>query len=208
MTVMEQIKKEKIIAIMRGLSVSQAKTAAKILLEEGISLMEVTFDQRSTDYTDTLKTIEALAGMGVCVGAGTVLTAEQVELAAQAGAQYMISPDTSREVVEKTKDLGLISMPGALTPTEIVQAWRWGADFVKIFPSAGLGAGYIKAVSAPLSHIPMLAVGGVTPENLGEFIKAGACGVGIGSNLVNARADAETIRKSAKAFVAAREALV
>lgn len=207
MNTIDRIREEKIIAIMRGLSVERAKQAAQILMEEGLPLIEVTFDQKSADHADTLDAIRALAAMGVCVGAGTVLTVRQVELAAQAGANYIISPDTSREVIEKTKELGLISMPGALTPTEIVQAWRWGADFVKIFPSSGLGAGYIKAVTAPLSHIPVLAVGGVTPENLGEFMKAGACGAGIGGNLVNAKADLDTIRMNAKAFARAREAL-
>ena len=88
-------------------------------------------------------------------------------------------------VIARTRELGMVSMPGALTPTEIVKAYNAGADIVKVFPIGNLGAGYLKAVKAPLSHIPMAAVGGVNEKNAADFIKAGAAGLGVGGNLVN-----------------------
>ena len=119
------------------------------------------------------------------IGAGTVLTEEQVVLTAKAGGRFIISPNTDRQVIEKTKELGLISMPGAYTPSEIADAHKYGADFVKLFPVTALGAAYVKAVRAPLSHIPLLAVGGVDLSNLEEYAKAGVVGFGIGGNIID-----------------------
>lgn len=99
--------------------------------------------------------------------------------------QKLISPNVDRSVIEKTKELGLISMPGAFTPSEIVDAYNYGGDIIKLFPAGLLGVSYIKAVRGPLSHIPMAAVGGVTPENICQFTAAGVACFGIGSNLVN-----------------------
>ena len=110
---------------------------------------------------------------------------ELVELAASAGAKYIISPDTNIDVIKRTRELGLVSMPGALTPTEILTAYNNGADFVKLFPIANLGPAYVKAVRAPISHVPMMAVGGVNETNLREYLDLGMCGAGIGGNLVN-----------------------
>ena len=119
------------------------------------------------------------------IGAGTVMTAEQVAVAAEAGAEYMISPDTSEAVIKATLAAGAVSIPGALTPTEVAVAYGYGADFVKLFPAGELGLSYIKAIRAPLAHIPMLAVGGVNENNLSAFLDAGLAGVGVGSNIVD-----------------------
>ena len=113
------------------------------------------------------------------------MSVEQVKIAAEAGAEYMISPDTSEAVIKATREAGAVSIPGALTPTEVATAYAYGADFVKLFPAGELGLSYIKAIRAPLAHIPMLAVGGVNENNLGEFLKAGLDGFGIGSNIVD-----------------------
>ena len=113
--------------------------------------------------------------------------ADVVQLAADAGAKYIISPDAKEPVIRLTREMGLVSMPGALTPTEVTNAWDWGADFVKLFPLGSLGVGYLKAIRAPLSHIPMLAVGGVNTENVLQYLEAGCVGAGIGGNLVNAQ---------------------
>lgn len=118
------------------------------------------------------------------MGAGTVLTPEQVDRAFKAGAEYIISPDTNPEVIKRTVSLGLVSIPGALTPTEIQYAHACGADFVKLFPAGEMGISYIKAVTAPLNHIRLLAVGGVNEDNLADFFKAGIKGAGIGSNII------------------------
>ena len=104
-------------------------------------------------------------------------------MTARAGGAFIISPDTDVDVIKKTRELGLVSMPGAMTPSEIKAAHNAGADFVKLFPVGDLGASYLKAVKAPLSHIKMMAVGGVNEENAAQFLKAGAVGLGVGGNL-------------------------
>jgi 2-dehydro-3-deoxyphosphogluconate aldolase/(4S)-4-hydroxy-2-oxoglutarate aldolase len=120
------------------------------------------------------------------IGAGTVLTETQVIKAASAGAKFIISPDTNPAVIQKTKALGLISMPGALTPTEASLASRSGADFVKLFPIGSLGKDYLKAIKAPLSNVRFLAVGGVDVSNARDYMSAGAVGIGIGSGIASA----------------------
>lgn len=118
------------------------------------------------------------------IGAGTVLTEKQVELTKNAGGCFIISPDTCGEVIKKTRELEMVSVPGALTPSEIQQAHRYGADFVKLFPITNLGTEYVKAVKAPLSHIKFLAVGGINENNM-DYLKAGVSGFGVGSNIVD-----------------------
>ena len=118
------------------------------------------------------------------VGCGTALTVEEVEKSVAAGGQLVISPNTDAAVIRRTRELGAVSMPGALTPTEIVAAYQAGADLVKLFPAGELGVGYIRAVRGPLSHIPMTAVGGVRPETVAAFLDAGVVGFGVGGELV------------------------
>jgi 2-dehydro-3-deoxyphosphogluconate aldolase/(4S)-4-hydroxy-2-oxoglutarate aldolase len=103
----------------------------------------------------------------------------------KAGAKFIITPNTNPDLIRKVKVYGLVSIPGAFTPSEIETAWEAGADMVKVFPAGNLGPSYIKAVKAPLSHIPLMAVGGVNEKNTADFIAAGCCGVGVGGNLVN-----------------------
>jgi 2-dehydro-3-deoxyphosphogluconate aldolase/(4S)-4-hydroxy-2-oxoglutarate aldolase len=119
------------------------------------------------------------------VGAGTVTSVELAELAHSAGAKFIISPDSNPAVIRRTKELGMVSLPGALTPSEAMIAHNAGADFVKLFPISDLGVGYVKAVRAPLSHIDFMAVGGVNTDNLKSFLDAGCVGAGIGGCLVN-----------------------
>lgn len=187
--VLNKIFEGKIIAIVRGIHSDEVVGLAKALLKGGISCIEVTFDQSSKEKAeDTLKAIANIRqalGDQVCVGAGTVMTVEQVDAAAAAGAEYMISPNTKAAVIARTKELGKVSIPGAMTPSEVADAYEMGADIVKMFPAGILGPGYIKAVKAPLKHIPVAAVGGVNPGNCADFIRAGAVGVGVGGNLVS-----------------------
>lgn len=186
---MQRILDGKIVAIVRGVSSDKIAGLAQALADGGITCIEVTFDQSSPEKAqqtlDAIASIRKTLGDKVCVGAGTVMTEEQVRLAAQAGAEYMISPNVDARVIRATKALGKISIPGAMTPTEVAYAYECGADIVKMFPAGVLGAGYIKAVKAPLKHIPVVAVGGVNAGNCAEFIKAGAVGVGVGGNLVS-----------------------
>ena len=149
--------------------------------------MEITFNQKNPDsFKDTAAAIEGVSKKyegKMYIGAGTVTTPELVEIAAKAGAKYIISPDTNVDVIKKTLELGLVSMPGALTPTDVLLAHRSGADFVKLFPVGILGTAYVKAICAPISHVKMLAVGGVNEDNAADFMKAGVVGVGVGGNL-------------------------
>ena len=103
----------------------------------------------------------------------------------QAGGEYMITPNVNASLIRECVRRGLVAMPGAFTPSEAVDAWEAGASFVKIFPAGTLGPGYVKAMRAPLSHIPFLAVGGIGPDNVAEFMKAGCVGAGVGGNLTN-----------------------
>jgi len=189
METMKWILQHKVIAIVRSLPPDATQALADALLAGGVRLIEVTFAQASPDtWNDTADAIRSIgkrhAG-NVLAGAGTVLTLEQLHMAADAGAKYIISPDVNEEIIRETKRLGLVSLPGALTPTEIMTACSLGADAVKVFPAGNLGVGYIKAIRAPLSHVPLLAVGGVDVHNCGDFIQAGCGGVGVGGSLVN-----------------------
>ncbi len=174
---------------MRGLPTEYMLRLAQAFKEGGIGMMEVTFNQKAPEtWKDTAAAISAVKkefGGDMLTGAGTVITLEQLKIAADAGAQYLVTPTTDAEIIHTGKKQGLGMFPGALTPTEILTAYNAGADAVKVFPVGSLGAGYIKAVSAPLSHIPLMGVGGVNEKNAADFIKAGCCGVGVGGNLVN-----------------------
>lgn len=202
------IKQEKIIAIIRGVPSNLIVETAKALISGGIHMMEITFDQESQEgiknTLDSIKILNEQMHNEIALGVGTVLTSEQVELAFERGAGYVISPNVDKDIIQKTKELGMISIPGALTATEVVQAYGFGADIVKLFPAGIWGAGYIKALCAPLSHIPVAAVGGVDKNNIQSFFRAGACCVGIGGNLVNKtrvlNREFESITKEAKAL--------
>ena len=204
-----QVLEHKAVAIVRGAGVEDCIKVADALYEGGIRLMEITFNQKNPDsFKDTAAAISAIAEKyegKMLIGAGTVTTPELVEIAANAGAKFIISPDTNPAVIKKTLELGLVSMPGALTPTEVLIAHNAGADFVKLFPVGNLGASYVKALCAPISHVKMLGVGGVNEDNVAEFLRAGAYGVGVGGNLANKKwidaGEFDKITASAKKLV-------
>lgn len=181
----------KIIAIIRGISSTKIVDLVDSMYKGGINCVEVTFDQTSNEaMKDTLTSIKKIReqfGDRCLVGAGTVMTSEQVRQAVAAGAEYIISPNVDEVVIKETKTLGKISIPGALTPSEVALAYKYGADVVKLFPAGLLGPDYIKSVKAPLKHIPLLATGGINHNNCAEFIEAGAVGVGVGGNLVSGK---------------------
>jgi len=183
------IEKEKIIVIVRGVAREKLIPMAKAMYRGGIRLIECTYDASGKISDEEIASnIEMLAERfdgKMTVGAGTVLTKKQVELTKEAGGKFIISPDTNPDIIAYTKELGLVSIPGALTPTEASSAHRAGADFIKVFPVNYMGAKYIKDLKAPLSHIRFLAVGGINVDNMREYLDAGACGVGVGSGIVN-----------------------
>ena len=186
--VLARIKKEKLVAILRGVPMDRIEGVVGALVRGGVRVLEFTFDHDEPDCVaaNAAKirlTVEKF-GDQVLVGCGTALTVEEVEAAHDAGACLVISPNVDMAVIRRAKQLDMVSMPGALTPTEIVAAHNMGADIVKLFPAGELGLGYIKAVRGPLKHIPMSAVGGVKPENVKDFLNAGVCGLGVGGQLV------------------------
>ena len=207
--VIEKVLEHKIIAIVRGAEPESMVSIAKALYEGGVCLVEVTFNQKDPSSwvktADAIRAIREAMGDQMLVGAGTVTSPELVQMAADAGAMYIISPDTDIEVIKKTRELGLVSMPGAYTATEAKQAHNAGADFVKLFPCIEGAPAYLKAICAPFNHIRFLAVGGVNADNAATFLRSGAVGVGVGSCLVNKKWASEgrydLITAEAKKFI-------
>lgn len=179
----------RIIAIIRGFAPEICLKLAEAYATGGIRFVEVTFSQKAPEtWKDTAAAISAIKarfGGAVRVGAGTVLTEEQLTMCQDAGGEYMITPNVNPALIRSCVAKGLVAMPGALTPSEAVDAWEAGASFVKVFPAGSLGPGYVKALRAPLSHIPFLAVGGISPDNVADFMRAGCVGAGVGGNLTN-----------------------
>lgn len=187
--ILEGIAKHKIVVIMRKVAKDKVLPVTQALYDGGVRMVEITYDQSSPTHLEetgeAIKTIaQAFAGK-MHVGAGTVLTTVQAASAKEYGAQFIISPNTDEEVIRHTREMGLVSIPGAFTPSEVVNAHKYGAHYVKLFPGGDLGPGYLKAITAPISHIPILVVGGVNADNMQDFLKAGAAGFGIGSNIVS-----------------------
>lgn len=183
------VREKKVVAIIRGFAPDVCLRLAEAYARGGLGLVEVTFDQKApATWKETATAIRAIgerfAG-ALRVGAGTVLTAEQLTMMQDAGGEFMITPNVNADLIRDCVRRGLVAMPGALTPSEAVTAHDAGASFVKIFPAGSLGPGYVKALVAPLAHIPFLAVGGVTSGNAADFMKAGCVGVGAGGDLTN-----------------------
>ena len=185
----DQIKKEKLIVIVRGIERKKLIPLAEAMYNGGIRLLEVTYSANgkvSDEKTaENIRVLVTHFGNKMCIGAGTVLTEKQVELTKNAGGCFIISPNTKESVIKRTVGLGMVSIPGAFSPSEIEAAHEFGADFVKLFPVTNLGAEYVKAVKAPLSHIDLLAVGGIDLDNIPLYKQAGVCGFGIGSNITD-----------------------
>ena len=187
-TILELIQKEKFITIARGVKPELLSQAVEAVYKGGVKLMEFTFNQSSEnrirEIQDTLNTAGKQMGDKMRFGVGTVLNVDEVRAAADAGAEYMISPNTNFDVIKETKKLGLVSIPGAMSPTEIMNAWNSGADLVKLFPADDLGFHYIRNIRAPLNHIPLIATGGVNPETIPQFLDCGVAGMGAGITIL------------------------
>ena len=173
----------RIVAILRGTSHQQALDAAAVFVKAGIKAIEVTCN--TPDVVRIIASLSEKYGEQLAIGAGTVMTGEEVESVKRAGASFILSPDCNPEVIKATKDAGLFSVPGAFTASEVTKAHRAGADMVKLFPAGRLGPGYMKDLLGPLDHIKFMAVGGIDLTNSKDFLNAGAKAVGIGSSLVN-----------------------
>lgn len=210
MNIKDDLLREKLIVIVRGVQSDKLIPLAQAVYDGGIRFLEITYsaDGKVSD-SETASNIKSLVEHfrdKMHIGAGTVLTEEQVLLTKAAGGKFIISPDADIDVIKKTKEMDLISIPGAFTASEIKQAYKAGADFVKLFPITQMGPDYVNAIKAPLSHIPLLAVGGVDISNMNEFLEVGVCGFGIGTNITNKKMieenDFEGITALAKEYVA------
>ena len=194
-----------VVAVIRASSGDQLVPVAHALIEGGVDVLEVTYTV--PDATDVIRKVIQSVGQRALVGAGTVLDVETAEEAIRAGARFIVSPCLNRDVVRLCRRGNILVMPGAFTPTEVVSAWEAGADIVKIFPSDSVGPAHLKALRAPLPRIPMMPTGGVSLENAADFIRAGACALGVGGSLVKKSAvesgDLRTITNLAQQFVEA-----
>jgi 2-dehydro-3-deoxyphosphogluconate aldolase/(4S)-4-hydroxy-2-oxoglutarate aldolase len=180
---LQLIEQTRIIAIVRGVEERHIDGVAQALLDGGVRAMEITLN--TAGASNMIKKLQEQLGHQMYIGAGTVLDTEDAKKAIDAGASYLVTPNIDEDVIRFAVEQDVPIFPGAMTPTEIVKAWKAGATAVKIFPGASLGIGYLKELQGPLNHIPMVAVGGVTEENIAEFLQAGCYGVGIGGSLVN-----------------------
>lgn len=187
---------ETIVAIIRGVTPAEVVDVASAILDAGITCIEVPLN--SPDAFSSIAILAEKFGHNVLIGAGTVLTADDAEKVRAAGGQLVVSPNTDVSVIKRTKELGMISLPGFATATEGFSAIGAGADGLKLFPAGSQGAATIKALKAVLpSHIPLLAVGGVGPKNMAEFVKNGADGFGLGTSLYQPGMSVEDVAKNA-----------
>lgn len=204
---MELLKKHRFVGILRHIAPQYALEAAKAMYDGGIRIFEITFDpSRENTKEETggiIRNLRESFGEDVSVGAGTVLSVDFAQAAYEAGAEFIVSPCTNPDVIRYTKEKGMLSVPGAYTPTEIAAAYDLGADIVKIFPILPDGEGYLKNVISPLSHIPFMVTGGINPITIEKFLALGPVAVAAGATIVTKelveKGDFETIRQNALA---------
>ncbi|ALC82987.1 MULTISPECIES: bifunctional 4-hydroxy-2-oxoglutarate aldolase/2-dehydro-3-deoxy-phosphogluconate aldolase [Bacillus] len=181
----EEIKQRAVVAVIRGTTLDTIIPIAEALKAGGVTALEITME--TPKALDIIEKLSDELGPEILVGAGTVLDPETARAAILSGARFVFSPTVRKETIEMTKRYGIISVAGALTPTEILTAYEFGADLIKVFPAAAMGAEYFKSISGPLPQIPLMPTGGIDINNTGTFIKAGAAAVGVGSTLVNTK---------------------
>ena len=200
---LERVLDRVIVAVIRAESPDLLADVAEALLAGGVEVMEVTFTVPRA--MQVLEKVAGKLGSRVLLGAGTVLDPETARAAILAGAEFIVAPPVNPAVIELCRRYGKLAMPGALTPTEIVNAWQAGADIVKIFPSELTGPKYLRAISAPLPQIRLMPTGGVNLDTAVDFLKAGACALGIGGSLVEPKAvasgDLKRIESLARQYV-------
>jgi 2-dehydro-3-deoxyphosphogluconate aldolase / (4S)-4-hydroxy-2-oxoglutarate aldolase len=203
-TTQETLERVGLIPVLRARNATQAHAIVKAMIAGGVTVVEVTMTVPGA--IDVLKELKKEYGAKLLLGSGTVTTATQAEATIEAGAEFVVSPSLHLEVIAATKAGKKLSIPGALTPTEVITAWNAGADYVKIFPCSAMGgASYLKSLLAPFPHLKLIPTGGVTLQTAESFLKAGARALGVGSDLVNlAAVDAgnpETITETARAYL-------
>jgi 2-dehydro-3-deoxyphosphogluconate aldolase/(4S)-4-hydroxy-2-oxoglutarate aldolase len=193
-----------IVPVLRARSTAEGHALVEALVAGGISVMEVTMTVPGA--VELLRVLRQEFGERLLLGSGSVTTGEQAAATIEAGAEFVVSPSFHADVVSVTRDLGKVSIPGALTPTEVITAWRAGADYVKIFPCSAMGgASYLKSLLAPFPELRLIPTGGVTLGTAEDFLKAGARALGVGTDLVNPRAieegRPEVVTHTARAYL-------
>jgi 2-dehydro-3-deoxyphosphogluconate aldolase/(4S)-4-hydroxy-2-oxoglutarate aldolase len=193
-----------LVPVLRAKSIAQAHAVVEAMIAGGVTIVEVTMTVPNAVHL--LKELKKEHGARILLGSGTVTTAKEAEDTIEAGAEFVVSPSLHPDVIAATKAAGKLSVPGALTPTEVITAHRAGADYVKIFPCSAMGgASYLKSLLAPFPHLKLIPTGGVTLKTAEEFIRAGARALGVGGDLVNLAAidegKPEVITEAAKAYL-------
>ncbi|WP_227761920.1 bifunctional 4-hydroxy-2-oxoglutarate aldolase/2-dehydro-3-deoxy-phosphogluconate aldolase [Zhaonella formicivorans] len=200
--VLDIIKDTGLVAIIRGINIDSIKHTVQSLAAGGVRVLEVTFNTPGAE--EMIRYLSKLPETEIMVGAGTVLDVETAKIAIQAGARFMLCPHLDPQIIELGYSAGIPVIPGVFSPSEFVEAWKAGAEMVKVFPAATLGAETIASALAPLAPVEIMAVGGVTLNNAGQFIEAGSAALGVGSELVDKKAltagDYEAITLKAKKF--------
>jgi len=204
MSTLSEIKEHQLVAIVRGLDPRHILAVSEALYAGGIRILEITMN--SLEPLAAIETVSRAMGDRMVIGAGTVLDANMAEDAVSAGARFVLSPIVALDVIQAAKDLGVVSIPGAYTATEIFTAYTSGANIVKVFPATS--PAYIKDIAGPLPQIPLLPTGGITPQNIKDYKQAGAVGFGIGSALVDTKqpitpSHLQQITERARQFVTA-----
>src|SRR5881397_1079624 len=193
-----------IVAVVRSPDSQQLVEVARALADGGVSVVEITMSVPNA--LEVLRQVRQALGERLLLGAGTVLDAETARAVLLAGAEYVVAPTVNLEVIRLCQRYDKLVMPGAFTPTEILSAWEAGADIVKVFPADVVGPAFFKALRGPLPQVKLMPTGGVDLATAGEFLKAGACCLGIGSQLVEPKAIAERnfdrLRSLARQYVA------
>jgi 2-dehydro-3-deoxyphosphogluconate aldolase/(4S)-4-hydroxy-2-oxoglutarate aldolase len=195
-----------LIPVLRAGSIQTGHALVDAMMAGGVTVVEVTMTVPNA--LTLLRELKQRHGNSLLLGSGTVTDAAQAEATIDEGAEFVVSPSLHFDVIAKTKELGRVSIPGALTPTEVITAWRAGADYVKIFPCSAMGgASYLKSLLAPFPELKLIPTGGVTLQTAADFLKAGARALGVGTDLVNTPAIAEgkpeIVTNAARAYLEA-----
>lgn len=183
----QQLRETGVMAILRAGSSARFTEICRVLVDAGVTCLEITLT--SPGALAAIEKVRSELPGEVDVGAGTVTTADEARAAVDAGAGFVVAPSIERDVVRTAAEAGIPSYPGAMTPTEILAAWRAGASAVKVFPASTVGPAFFKAVAGPLPHVPLMPTGGVSLDTIGDWIRAGAVGVGLGGPLQGDAAD-------------------
>ncbi|UOQ50100.1 bifunctional 4-hydroxy-2-oxoglutarate aldolase/2-dehydro-3-deoxy-phosphogluconate aldolase [Gracilibacillus caseinilyticus] len=205
METLQNIYQHKLVAIIRGVAPKDVMDVTKALYEGGIRTLEITAD--TPKVLEIIEKVRTEFHDEMIVGAGTVLDAETARAAIMAGSQFIFSPTVDIDTIKLTKRYGVVSIPGAMTPTEILTAYENGGDLIKVFPATILGPTYLKDIKGPMPHIPLMPTGGVNLDNISDYFKVGAKAAGLGSALVRGQdsysaADLQALTARAQQFTA------